>query len=121
MALGLDQPTEQVRAVLQSIDDKREYCRRLFAYFKVKNAQSGANLVQAAWSHSRLRALNTTIGGLSVTLDVINLVNTGELELVYAALEGMTVDDGSLPYHWLTQTRVDDIKDELKIYLGLAG
>ena len=120
MALNIDNPTDEERIELEKFQNYKEFCDKLMCYFKLKNVQDGCNAMQAMWVHHRLRSVDITVNGLPVTLDILNLVISGDIEVAYLALDAMTPDDGTQAYHWLTADRIGEIKLELAKFLGWA-
>jgi hypothetical protein len=89
------------------------------AEFKEANLGSGIDLAQALWVHHRLRALDINVGGLPMTIDLMNLVVSGDLEAAYATLSYATPDDMTQPYHWLSSEQIGFLTQRLGQYLGL--
>lgn len=122
---------------IQQISDDnsaRAFSQNLMAKLKLENRAAGVNLAQGLWVHHRLRALELNVTeelaqmlpgsglsdlvGVTVTVDLLNLVIPGDLECAYAALLSCIPDDGSKEYHWLTQERINRIRHEIGVFLG---
>ena len=58
------------------------------------------------WIHHRMRAMDINVGGLAMTIDLMNLVITGDLETAYIVLGLITPDDMTQPYHWFSADRI---------------
>lgn len=118
--------------VFKTIADRRIFAEDMMERLKKLNYDNGINLSQAMWVHHRLRALSCTITsdhatalpplsdlvGQTVTIDLMNLIISGDLETAFAALLTCTPDDMSEPYHCLSATLVGWIMNELATYLG---
>jgi hypothetical protein len=109
---------QQVQTVVRSLLERTNYCRELIERIKANNVIDGINAAQGLWMHHRMRAMPVTIDGLALTLDIINIAYSGDIELGCIALQYVTPDDMTQPYHWLTQARIDWIVDDMKSFLG---
>lgn len=101
-----------------SVQERRYFCENLIERLKQKNIIEGINAAQALWFHSRFRALPVTYGALTVTIDLMNLVISGDVEVACIAMQLTAPDDMSQPYHWLSSDRKAWIVNELKTFLG---
>ena len=68
--------------------------------------------------HHRVRELQINFYGIPMKIDILNLVISGDLEVATLALMNCTPDDGSMPFHWLTQARINWLVTEMKSFLG---
>ena len=102
-------------------DDKaaRAFASDLISKFKISNQDQEINFEQAVWTHHRLRAAVINVGGTEFTIDLLNLVVSGDITVAKYVLDLMTPDDMTQPYHWLSQERLDAIRAEINAYLGL--
>lgn len=116
---GEDFEAPTVVDVVAEINRRKEFATQLMAEFKQANLGSGINLPQALWVHHRLRALEINVDGLALTIDLMNLVVSGDLEAAYATLSYATPDDMSQPYHWLSAQQIAFLTQRLAGYLGL--
>ena len=105
--------------IVGEINRRKEFATQLMAEFKEANLGSGINLPQALWVHHRLRALDINVDGLAMTIDLMNLVVSGDLEAAYATLSYAVPDDMSQPYHWLSSAQIGFLTQRLGQYLGL--
>lgn len=114
-----------------AIDNQtRDFANRLMAWLKVDNIKSEINIFQALWVHHRMRAVEiSSINvpgagavplGYACTIDVMNLIISGDMEVAFFVLDAMTPDDMTQPYHWLSSAKIAMIKNEIAIYLGWA-
>jgi hypothetical protein len=101
-----------------AVSDRKAFCANLLAQFKQQNIAAGINAIQGLWMHQRMAAVSVTISGVSFTIDLINLADSGDVELGTIVLQAMTPDDMSQPYHWLNATRINWLVAQLKTYLG---
>lgn len=111
--------TPNVVDIAAEIGRRKEFATQLMAEFKQANLGYGINLAQALWVHHRLRALDINIDGLLLTIDLMNLVVSGDLEAAYATLSYSVPDDMSQPYHWLSSEKIGFLVQRLAGYLGL--
>jgi len=107
--------------VSKTVVENKKFADNLMERLKNKNLIEGLSSIdQAAWVHHRLRKMDYTLSDeTTVTqLDIMNLVVSGDVETAEHALGQMTPDDMTEPYHWLTQERIDWIRNEIRTYLG---
>jgi hypothetical protein len=74
--------------------------------------------MQGLWMHQKIRALPVTLYGVTFTVDLMNMVVSGDIELACISLQNTLPDDMSMPFHWWTQSRINWIIGELKLFLG---
>lgn len=102
-----------------SIKKRKEFADDLIERLKKRNMQQSINAVQGLWMHQKIRQLNVTLPGApTFSVDLMNMVVSGDLELACLSLMYSQADDMSLPYHWLSQERINWIIAELKKFLG---
>lgn len=112
-----DQMTILTESLLRSVEQQRQIAVDVIEKFKKNNllrfANSGVSLelavMQSMWVHHRLRALEVTFGGVSMTIDLLNLCMSGDLETAEVVLQLMTPDDMTQPYHFLSQEVIDEL------------
>lgn len=109
------------QALSANVIAAKEFANDLLQRLKEKNLSEGLDSIdKSAWVHHRLRKVpytlsdNTTV----VEIDVLNLVVSGDIETAESVLGQMSVDSMQESYHWLTQERIDWIRDEIRKYLG---
>lgn len=103
-----------------TIKQRREYADDLIERLKFKNISEGINALQAMYMHHKMRALSVTFYGVPMTLDLMNMVVSGDIEVACLSLMNCTPDDMSQPFHWLSADRVSWIVADMKSYLGWA-
>lgn len=110
--------TGQYKYLDVSIQSKIDFAQSLIAEFKKKNISEGINALQGLWMHQRTRALPVTLNGITFTVDLMNMVISGDLELACLSLMNTPADNMTMPFHWLSQERLNFLVAKLKIYLG---
>lgn len=112
-------PQEKLaRALTLKVKERKEFADDLMERFKQRNIADGINAAQGLWMHHRIRALDITVSSIPMTVDLANFIISGDVELACISLQYAQPDDMSLPYHWMSQARVDWLVTELKKYLG---
>ena len=101
-----------------SIKDRRHYADDLIERFKLANMTAGISASQAIWLQHKMRALSVNFYGLPVTLDMMNLIVSGDAEVACLALMNCEVDDMTMPYHFFSDARRQWLVADLKQYLG---
>ena len=116
------------------IKKTREWCELLIEDVKLMNQNAGLGLSQSLWFHHRMRALPLSVVqahadampplqplvGLTLTIDLMNLVVSGDVETAYAALLCAQPDDMSEEYHCINQDLLDYLKYRIAQFLGWA-
>ena len=101
-----------------NIKQRKEFCETLLEEFKARNIGLNINALQGMWMHHRMRAMEITFMGLPVTIDVLNLVISGDVEIACLTLIYAPLDDMSAGYHWFNQSAKDFLVNSMKRYLG---
>lgn len=107
--------------VQNTVKENKEFADQMMQRLKEKNILEGLSTIdQSAWVHHRLRKMDYTLSDNTtiVQLDLMNLVVSGDIETADQALGQMAPDDMTESYHWLTQARIDWIRNEVRTYLG---
>lgn len=107
--------------VSKSVKQNKEFADDMMQRLKEKNILEGLDSIdKSAWVHHRMRKVDYTLSDTTTVaqLDVMNLVVTGDIETAEQALGQMSPDDMTKDYHWLTQERIDWIRNEIRNYLG---
>lgn len=99
---------------------KKKFAQDLLIEFKQLNLDAGINSVQAIWLHHRSRNLDVVVGGVAMTVDIMNMAIVGDVEAAYVALDYCTPDDMTQSHHWFNQERVDWLKTKIAIFMGWA-
>lgn len=92
-----------------SITDRKTFGDELMEEFKLKNISDGIAWYQAMHLHSRIRAWEVTLppalGSVVVTVDLLNMIVSGDIETASLALLYGANDAMSSPLHWITNER----------------
>lgn len=102
------------------IENRKVFSKELINEMKKRNINRGLNARQGLWMHHKMRALPVTFYGVNYTIDVLNMVISGDVELSCLALMNCELDDMTEPYHWLDAENRDWAVARLKAYLGWA-
>lgn len=105
----------------KTVQVNKIFADEMMQSIKEKNLLEGLSSIdQAAWVHHRLRKIDYTLSDATtvVQIDVMNLIVSGDIETAEFVLGQMTPDDMTESYHWLTQARLDWIRNEIRSYLG---
>ena len=122
----------EAQAIFGIIAARRLWAENMMERLKFQNIQNDATLAQSLWIHTRLRKLEITplqahadafpalqpVVGVTLVIDLMNLVISGDLETAYATLLCTTPDPMTEEYHVLDQDLIDWIKNEIAVYLG---
>lgn len=103
-----------------TIVQRKSYAEDLIERFKFKNVSEGINALQAMYMHHKMRALSVTFYSVPMTLDLMNMVVSGDIEVACLSLMSCTPDDMSQPFHWLNEDRINWLVTDMKSYLGWA-
>lgn len=101
-----------------SIKDRKQWAEEMLERFKKRNIITGINGAQALWLHHRMRALEINFSGIPMTLDILNMAISGDVETACLAIIYSTPDDGTAPYHFFDQAAKDWLVAEMKSFLG---
>jgi hypothetical protein len=107
--------------VVKTVAENKRFAENMMERLKKKNILEGLSSIdQAAWIHHRMRKMAFTLSDEEtiVHIDLMNLVVSGDIETAEFVLGQMAPDDMSEPYHWMTQARIDWIRNEIRTYLG---
>jgi len=106
--------------VSNTVQQNKNFADDMMQRLKEKNLLEGLNSIdKAAWVHHRLRKTNYVLdAGPTVQIDVLNLVVSGDIETAEHILGQMLPDDMTEVYHWLTQDRIDWMRNEIRSFLG---
>jgi hypothetical protein len=116
-------PSDEEKAMTYlsaSVAERKVFCENLMDRLKIINVSQGINIGQALWFHHRARALSVSYNGENYTIDLLNLVISGDVETACIVLMNAIPDDMTESYHWLSQERINWIVGEIKTYLGWA-
>lgn len=103
-----------------SIKDRKIWAEDMMERFKKRNIESGINALQSLWLHHRMRALEINFSGVPMTLDILNMAVSGDIETACIALMYSSVDSGFETQHWYVEDTKNWLVNEMKQYLGWA-
>lgn len=117
-----------------TIEQNKAFANQLISDVKGLNIISGAGVAQGLWAHKRFANLTITftqahadtfaplqpLVGLTLDIDLINLIVTGDCESAYGVFCCIEPDDMTQPYHCITQQLIDYVKMRIATYLGWA-
>ncbi len=133
ISLGFSEPTvcpndnlhqvksDSVMLVTTTVLENKMFADNLMQRLKEKNMQEGLSSIdQSAWVHHRMRKIDFTLSDTTtvVQIDLMNLIISGDIETAEYVLGQLAPDDMTQTYHWLTQARIDWIRNEIRSYLG---
>lgn len=133
ISLGFSEPTvcpndnlhqvksDSVMLVTTTVLENKMFADNLMQRLKEKNMQEGLSSIdQSAWVHHRMRKIDFTLSDTTtvIQIDLMNLIISGDIETAEYVLGQLAPDDMTQSYHWLTQTRIDWIRNEIRAYLG---
>lgn len=97
-----------------------EFQKQVFQYFLTEGVDEQLALLKSCWAHHRLRAVDVTIGGVPMTIDVMNLAITGSLETAWVVMGYMTPDAGDQPFHFFTADWIAQFRSIIGDKVGLG-
>lgn len=119
--INVHSPIDPNLVVKKSIQDRKIFGEQLIEDFKLKNLNEGVQWYQAVHLHSRVRAWEVTyphpIGGTD-TVDIFNMILSGDIETASLSLLYGQNDDMSLPTHWITDERRKWLINQMRTWLG---
>lgn len=101
-----------------TIKQRKEYAEDLLERLKQKNISEGINAMQGMWMHHKMRALEVNFMGVDFVVDIMNMAVSGDVEIACLALMNCVADPMTLPYHWMSEARINWIIADMKAYLG---
>lgn len=94
---------------------------RNLKYFIENNISNDLAIMMSLHVHHRLRAVDVTVGGVPFTIDLLNLVISGDLETAYVVLKYMAPDSMELPYHFWSQEVIDLLRNSIADRIGIIA
>lgn len=74
-------------------------------------------LLKSCWVHHRLRAIPITVGGISMTEDLLNMCISGDIETAYLVSLQITEDSMTEPHHYFSAQNIAFIQECIKAEL----
>ena len=100
----------------------REFGARLMLAFKQKNLSEGIEWYQAVHLHSRLRSWQVNmpefVGGGTETVDLINMILSGDIESACLSAMFGVPDSMTGPRDWISEERINWCVTQMKQFLG---
>lgn len=113
---------EQIQAIVDSTDSDQkagmEFSQNLLREWMRRNSIEGMNIPQSLWVFSRFEEFTVVIDGQNKHIDMFKMFQAGALPTLYYCLLKIVPDDMSKPYHWVTQARVDWVKNKIAAFIG---
>lgn len=117
--------TEQVlESRLQyTIKERKQYAEDMLERFKKRNLLLGIDIFKSEWLHHRMRALECNIPHplgetIPMSLDIMNLAVSGDVEVAAHYLQYATLDDMTKPWHFFDAATRDWLVNDMKQFLG---
>lgn len=83
-----------------------------------KNIIEGMSVLQSVWVFSRFETFEVNAGFGNARVDLFKMFQSGAIPTVYLCLLQVQPDDMTQPHHWLTQVRIDWVKEQIEAYIG---
>ena len=96
------------------------YCKSVYREMVIRNVQDGINIIQSTYLFSRFEQYEYTIPGTdkTVKVDLFKLFETGAIPTLYYHLLRVQPDDMTQPYHFLTEERLNWLRQKFRDWLG---
>lgn len=105
---------------LERDERHRRFAQELISEIKLSNQQASIPFENVLHLQSRLRALEVHHpSGRTYTIDLINLVVSGDVETAFHALSYVTPDDMTQSWHWLSASLLLNIRQRMASFLGV--
>ena len=83
-----------------------------------KNTLEGMNVKQSLWVFSRFEQFTISCDFGEKHVDLFKMFQSGALPTVYYCILQVQPDTMTEDYHWLTQERLDWVKEKIEAHLG---
>jgi hypothetical protein len=83
-----------------------------------KNTLEGINIMQSLWVFSRFEQFIVSCDFGQKHVDLFKMFQSGALPTVYYCILQVQPDTMTEDYHWLTQERLDWVKEKIEAHLG---
>jgi hypothetical protein len=104
------------------LESRRVFARDLLLALKAKNINEGMQWFQAIHMHARSAAWKVTLppqlGGAVLTVDLMNMFSSGDIETACLAMIYGEPDEMTAPQHWITPERKEWLVSQMKEFLG---
>jgi hypothetical protein len=95
-----------------------EFSQQLLRDWMRQNTIEGMNIYQSLWMFTRFESSMYTLPWGSVHVDIFKMFQSGAVPTLYYILLRIQPDPMTMPYHWLTQARIDWVKNKISAYIG---
>lgn len=131
--LELDAAVRAARSAMADLNSSVKFGKDLIRTSKTQANLDGISLAQAIWVQQRLKNFSVTISapiaaampllaplvGITVTADILKLIDDGDFPFAYAMLRLIQPDAMNQSYHWLTSDKINQLKTPIGQYLGV--
>lgn len=99
------------------------FSHKLLRDWMRRNTIEGMTIQQSLWVFSRFEEFTIEINGVSKKVDMFKMFQSGALPTLYYCLLKIQPDPMTESFHWVTQPRIDWVKNEISAWLGagMAG
>ena len=94
------------------------FTRSLLLDWMRQNTLEGISLQQSLWVFSRFETFEISAPWGSSRVDIFKMFNSGAIPTLYYCLCKVQPDSMLEQYHWLTQARIDWVKDRIASHIG---
>ena len=104
-------------------DAAMSFSRQLLSDWMRQNTIDNINLYQSLWVFHRFENFTITQAWGTGHVDIFKMFQSGAVPTLYYTLLRIQPDDMTQTYHWLTQARIDWVKQRLVDFMGagMAG
>lgn len=97
-------------------ESAEKFLRRLMLDITDEYNQAGITDVQGLWVYHRFRKVDVNGMQLSIADLIAPFCDVGAIYYLFA---NMQPDAMTEPYHWMTQERIDSIRNKIGVFLGV--
>jgi hypothetical protein len=83
-----------------------------------KNVLEGMSIKQSLWVFARFEDFKINCDFGEKHVDLFKMFQSGAIPTVYFCILQIQPDDMTQPYHWLTQERLDWVKEKIELHIG---
>lgn len=113
---------DQINAIMQITSSEQEsaivFSHKLLRDWMRKNTIEGMTIEQSLWVFSRFEDFTIEINGTNKKVDLFKMFQSGALPTLYYCLLKIEPDPMTESFHWITQPRIDWVKNEIATWLG---
>ena len=120
---------QMIQMLSRQVSESRKIADEIIEAFKLRNLKffidneipNDLAIMMSLHVHHRLRAVEITVGGVAFTIDLLNLVISGDLETAYVVLKYMQPDSMEQPYHFWSQEVIDLLRTSIADRIGIMA